>query len=165
MECVICLDTIDTSYTLNCSHAFHENCIRQWLLVQNCCPVCRKETTEPVVESASDEHAIDIISTHVDTLPIWAESSSMKLGRLIISSNIIFGFAVGVSFYVMIWALVIIISIVTLQKPEVLTLLFAVNSIVFLSSLEVQQCCFRILLSFGVNGIVLFVHLICSDIL
>jgi len=89
----------------------------------------------------------------------------MKLGRLIISSNIIFGFAVGVSFYVMIWALVIIISIVTLQKPEVLTLLFAVNSIVFLSSLEVQQCCFRILLSFGVNGIVLFVHLICSDIL
>jgi hypothetical protein len=41
--CSICMgDKEDHAwFQLNCSHSFHENCIRQWMHVQNSCPACR----------------------------------------------------------------------------------------------------------------------------
>lgn len=45
--CVICADDISEVGTpvieLGCGHAFHEECIRQWLTRRHTCPVCRLE--------------------------------------------------------------------------------------------------------------------------
>ena len=43
--CVICMDTYMKGDTVNglpqCSHYFHVNCIKAWLVGSNACPVCR----------------------------------------------------------------------------------------------------------------------------
>ncbi|XP_052888172.1 uncharacterized protein LOC128296732 isoform X1 [Anopheles moucheti] len=44
--CVIC--RCDIKYTnqrktLKCDHAFHVKCIKQWVALQNICPICRVE--------------------------------------------------------------------------------------------------------------------------
>ena len=42
-ECSICLESFDTKNTivLNCNHYFHRECINEWLLINNSCPICR----------------------------------------------------------------------------------------------------------------------------
>ena len=42
-ECPICFDTIcaNQGLALPCMHAFHAQCIRQWLVDNRTCPVCR----------------------------------------------------------------------------------------------------------------------------
>lgn len=42
--CCICQEeytTGETIGTLNCGHDFHTNCVRQWLLKKNVCPICK----------------------------------------------------------------------------------------------------------------------------
>ncbi|KAE8686762.1 cell wall protein AWA1-like isoform X3 [Hibiscus syriacus] len=42
--CCICQEEYndgDDSGTLDCGHDFHTNCIRQWLMLKNLCPVCK----------------------------------------------------------------------------------------------------------------------------
>ncbi|KAK1358889.1 E3 ubiquitin-protein ligase MBR2 [Heracleum sosnowskyi] len=42
--CCICQEeytTGETIGTLNCGHDFHANCIKQWLLKKNVCPICK----------------------------------------------------------------------------------------------------------------------------
>ena len=49
-ECAICLDSLDSLDNCeenkiiqlnNCNHKFHESCLKQWLLHNNTCPLCR----------------------------------------------------------------------------------------------------------------------------
>lgn len=43
-ECNICLDTIKAQEKvtiLTCTHAFHSECVDQWLKIKSCCPVCK----------------------------------------------------------------------------------------------------------------------------
>jgi len=44
-ECSICLEEIIKSYekTLQCKHAFHIDCISQWLSNENSCPFCERK--------------------------------------------------------------------------------------------------------------------------
>jgi ABC-type bacteriocin/lantibiotic exporter with double-glycine peptidase domain len=41
-QCSICLENVQEGrQTLPCGHEFHEDCLREWLALQNTCPVCR----------------------------------------------------------------------------------------------------------------------------
>jgi hypothetical protein len=46
-ECAICLDSLDSLegnkiiQLNNCNHKFHESCLKQWVLHNNTCPLCR----------------------------------------------------------------------------------------------------------------------------
>ena len=43
-ECPICLDELSKQVIkLNCGHFFHPNCINQWLISKNICPLCKFE--------------------------------------------------------------------------------------------------------------------------
>ena len=52
-DCPICLSPISVGDTVqsmrNCVHAFHSNCVRQWIIKHPSCPTCRSpiETTTP----------------------------------------------------------------------------------------------------------------------
>ena len=40
--CSICLENVqEDRQTLACGHEFHEDCLREWLALQDTCPVCR----------------------------------------------------------------------------------------------------------------------------
>lgn len=42
-ECSICLDVQNKDFfiKLDCQHIFHKNCIEQWIVQKNNCPLCR----------------------------------------------------------------------------------------------------------------------------
>jgi len=40
-NCAICFEQVATRYPTNCMHIFHEQCITQWYLHSDVCPVCR----------------------------------------------------------------------------------------------------------------------------
>jgi hypothetical protein len=40
-QCVICFEDFNVGVRLPCSHMFHANCIHDWLVVGNSCPLCR----------------------------------------------------------------------------------------------------------------------------
>ncbi|XP_031740109.1 probable E3 ubiquitin-protein ligase ZFP1 isoform X1 [Cucumis sativus] len=45
-SCTICLDVIDDGTKigiLDCKHYYHADCLKQWLLIKNVCPVCKSE--------------------------------------------------------------------------------------------------------------------------
>ena len=59
-ECCICMDSINQSLAspsealakhrqknktikFDCNHVFHYDCIFQWFMEKQCCPICRKE--------------------------------------------------------------------------------------------------------------------------
>ncbi|GFQ01076.1 E3 ubiquitin-protein ligase mbr2 [Phtheirospermum japonicum] len=43
--CVVCQDCLfdenEKIATLNCGHDFHAGCIKSWLMLKNCCPLCK----------------------------------------------------------------------------------------------------------------------------
>ena len=43
--CCICLDSTDSNFGVlrNCSHWYHESCIKKWFKVQKSCPLCKKD--------------------------------------------------------------------------------------------------------------------------
>jgi hypothetical protein len=44
-ECVICLENMDNKKAiLNCNHAFHKQCVLEWMKLQQKCPICRNNT-------------------------------------------------------------------------------------------------------------------------
>ncbi|KAK9150328.1 hypothetical protein Syun_008637 [Stephania yunnanensis] len=47
--CSICMDgfKVDEKIgSLSCGHEFHVNCIKDWLIVNNTCPICRRSALE-----------------------------------------------------------------------------------------------------------------------
>ncbi|CAH8335916.1 unnamed protein product [Eruca vesicaria subsp. sativa] len=45
-RCVICLDKLkcnDEASKLACGHDFHFDCIKNWLMVKNMCPLCKQQ--------------------------------------------------------------------------------------------------------------------------
>ncbi|CAN6238914.1 unnamed protein product [Urochloa humidicola] len=56
-ECAICLQDFHADETLRampCSHAFHQNCITQWLCRKATCPLCRCQLPEEEQEEEED---------------------------------------------------------------------------------------------------------------
>lgn len=57
-SCIICRDTLwEGSKKLPCSHVFHLDCLKNWVVMQQCCPTCRAEipahpATAPVAPAA-----------------------------------------------------------------------------------------------------------------
>ncbi|KAL9326936.1 hypothetical protein ACSQ67_007581 [Phaseolus vulgaris] len=49
-RCIICLEEFDNESDLGkleqCDHKFHFDCIKQWLMQKNLCPVCRRVALE-----------------------------------------------------------------------------------------------------------------------
>lgn len=51
-NCVVCMNEYqlqDKLTVLDCSHYFHQECLRDWLLRQAKCPVCRIEVRLPII--------------------------------------------------------------------------------------------------------------------
>lgn len=48
-NCPICLENIQITYILKCSHIFHTNCLEKWTKDNNSCPLCRKELIDQVL--------------------------------------------------------------------------------------------------------------------
>ncbi|KAK9150346.1 hypothetical protein Syun_008655 [Stephania yunnanensis] len=45
--CSICMVKVDEKIgSLSCGHEFHVNCIKDWLIVINTCPICRRSALE-----------------------------------------------------------------------------------------------------------------------
>lgn len=48
-NCIVCqveYEEKERIGTLECGHSFHADCIKQWLLVKNLCPICKKPALE-----------------------------------------------------------------------------------------------------------------------
>ena len=48
-ECAICLEIFEKGnkiISLPCVHIYHDNCIKEWLLKKNFCPICKYEFTK-----------------------------------------------------------------------------------------------------------------------
>ncbi len=42
IECSICMNDIESNqHNTECNHTFHNNCLSDWLEVNNSCPLCR----------------------------------------------------------------------------------------------------------------------------
>lgn len=53
-RCAICVKEMgldDRVINVGCAHTFHENCIKRWLRLKMCCPVCRSPLLRPVTSS------------------------------------------------------------------------------------------------------------------
>jgi hypothetical protein len=55
-KCAICFEKVPSTNSaktkrLSCGHSFHLNCILNWFVTSDCCPVCRKEQTKDVLIS------------------------------------------------------------------------------------------------------------------
>src|SRR2546428_785443 len=49
-DCSICLGNIlDSVYSTNCGHYFHKECMNEWFVYNNTCPVCRQIQKNDVV--------------------------------------------------------------------------------------------------------------------
>ncbi|KAK9155649.1 hypothetical protein Sjap_003129 [Stephania japonica] len=47
--CSVCIDELKVDEkigSLSCGHEFHINCIKDWLIVNNACPICRRTALE-----------------------------------------------------------------------------------------------------------------------
>ncbi|KAI3954902.1 hypothetical protein MKW92_029066 [Papaver armeniacum] len=56
--CPVCQDGYvnkDKIATLDCKHEYHQNCITQWLLQNNVCPVCKGQALKTMKESKKEE--------------------------------------------------------------------------------------------------------------
>ncbi|XP_026430303.1 E3 ubiquitin ligase BIG BROTHER-related-like [Papaver somniferum] len=56
--CTVCQDGYcnkDKIATLDCQHEYHEDCITQWLLQKNVCPVCKSQALESTMEENKRE--------------------------------------------------------------------------------------------------------------
>ncbi|KAI3876851.1 hypothetical protein MKW92_039189 [Papaver armeniacum] len=55
--CTVCQDGYenkDKIATLDCKHEYHQNCITQWLLQKNVCPVCKGQALKTMEESKKE---------------------------------------------------------------------------------------------------------------
>eukprot|EP00956_Cyclotella_meneghiniana_P043862 scaffold291577_cov73-Cyclotella_meneghiniana.AAC.2 len=62
-DCTICLSEISDGEevgVLSCQHLFHVDCLKEWMLRRNACPLCQTEICCPrPVQSSSDDSSID----------------------------------------------------------------------------------------------------------
>ena len=51
-SCPICFETIQSGdkHTLSCEHKFHRQCMVQWYVESNVCPICRAEQKDELLE-------------------------------------------------------------------------------------------------------------------
>lgn len=65
-ECAICLCDLETSglLTLSCEHTFHSNCLKDWFMHSNSCPLCRANACPPT-ELKVIKRSSFIVTLHV----------------------------------------------------------------------------------------------------
>jgi hypothetical protein len=65
--CSICLENVQEGHrTLPCGHEFHGECLREWLALQDTCPVCR--ATLPLLKTASTMRPLEEPSSNRDNI-------------------------------------------------------------------------------------------------
>ncbi|KAK1426367.1 hypothetical protein QVD17_15038 [Tagetes erecta] len=70
--CTVCMDNLyagDKIMRLPCRHCFHCECIKQWLLCNKICPVCRRAVPSDTGHDQSVAGRIRV--SHVDYRPPW----------------------------------------------------------------------------------------------
>lgn len=68
MNCSICIEKVDTGFSLECGHCFHNKCITHWLLKNKTCPVCRKEIIKFKHTHTETEPIVLVMDTFEDTI-------------------------------------------------------------------------------------------------
>ncbi|WVZ73564.1 hypothetical protein U9M48_021853 [Paspalum notatum var. saurae] len=78
LECAVCLSEFEDEERLRflprCSHAFHPDCIGEWLASHVTCPVCRCNLDPNIKDTSSGEESIPVASS------ISSESAVARLG-------------------------------------------------------------------------------------
>ena len=60
IECVICLDDIETEWRdLECHHRYHKSCIENWIAIRAKCPMCMKSIKEKIDERNQNDSLIE----------------------------------------------------------------------------------------------------------
>lgn len=90
--CSICLDLIDTAYTLSCGHIFHSHCIRGlvYLYLDSKCPLCRVENVYNFILSKKQKRKLnrDMTTYHTNVYGRISVSDFIKLYQFITQSCI-----------------------------------------------------------------------------
>ena len=71
-ECPICLEKLkknNTIYLIPCCHYFHKECLKNWVMVENYCPICRSEL---------GKHSQDEIDMAILTRDIKVNNSKLQ---------------------------------------------------------------------------------------
>ncbi|KAF2745574.1 hypothetical protein M011DRAFT_128875 [Sporormia fimetaria CBS 119925] len=77
-QCTICLESLspeNPTQTLGCTHAFHEDCLSEWMLSSNTCPTCRWEI-DPIVATSEAQSTTTAPSSPEHQCAICLEGSS-----------------------------------------------------------------------------------------
>lgn len=83
-DCSICMEPFKNKKKINetiCKHTFHEECINQWLKVNNNCPLCRqvlcakkpKKPEPPSDEEFELEEEIDMDDFDLEAINVWTD--------------------------------------------------------------------------------------------
>ncbi len=66
-NCTICLGSLNskTNKTLKCNHIFHINCITEWFIKNNSCPICRSIEIETPIAKLPVNYTININHFHI----------------------------------------------------------------------------------------------------
>lgn len=88
-DCTICLSEISDGEqigVLSCQHLFHCDCLKEWLLRRNACPLCQTEICSPrPVQSSNDDSSID---ADADSVAPVIQRSLAEMPRIIDVSGI-----------------------------------------------------------------------------
>lgn len=70
-DCSICLSVMDNESTIHelqdCKHKFHTSCLINWLVISNCCPLCRNKHQSTSNKSFMFKHIIDFLRSKKNT--------------------------------------------------------------------------------------------------
>ncbi|XP_047312448.1 RING-H2 finger protein ATL32-like [Impatiens glandulifera] len=90
LECAVCLNELDDGEILRllpkCGHVFHRDCIDNWIVSHNTCPVCRtdlsKKNTARIVDSTTDVVGETVLTTTTDHNQI-----SITISNVVVHNN------------------------------------------------------------------------------
>lgn len=82
MNCSICLEQINKKeFKTICGHNFHHNCIINWLIENNNCPVCRKQLNTETSKPKTLRHYVKISNSFLNDI---SETVQIKLIQILL---------------------------------------------------------------------------------
>ena len=92
-SCAICFEMVPSTNSskhkrLNCGHDFHFNCLIQWFIESNDCPVCRKEHNHDPIIKFKNKIENNLRLKYRDAIRSLEKENS-ELRKILIEKNII----------------------------------------------------------------------------